>query len=190
MSVKRACQSSILTIYVKIHSISNSYPQLPLNYLIGETSGRSLVGYMKDASMCLAGYRSDFPYTVDDHKCQYALMAYICYASVNIAFNICLLALTKIGSSVQTWIVIRLVLPATLIMLFPNIWPLLKPSEVGINGAVLFGTALAITGAVLFRWASIEADKYLEQNKKQIPWLWPLRYSPIICEESSIKAMS
>jgi len=150
----------------------------PLNVLTGETNGTPLTKYLKDGVNCLLyGDNPDHVYHESTLKCQYALWTYFVYIFCNMGFNISLVALTKYGSSVQTWLVVRLLLPTTLVLLLWHGWPLLSESDRGINMFVVTGAVLAFAGATIFRYSTLYIERLQREYKitNQISCLWPLR---------------
>lgn len=150
----------------------------PLNVLIGETNGAPFGEYLHDGYRCLVfGSNPKHLYHENTLKCQYALRTYFVYILCNMAFNVSLVALTKYGSSVQSWLVVRLLLPTTLILLLWHGWPLLSASDRGINMFVVSGAVLAFAGATIFRYSTLYIERLQReyQIRNQISCLWPLR---------------
>jgi len=119
---------------------------IPITFLINphQTAGQSLPVYLQGAFDCFGGITPTWaPQGAD---CSPDPWPYIIYIAINIVFNISILTFVKEASVVVTFLVIRALLPLSVIAFYIN-WPLLKATPFSpwhIGGLVVIMAALGL----------------------------------------------
>jgi len=119
---------------------------IPITFLINphQTSGQSLSVYIKGAFQCFIGQTPDWLKV--SNQCQPDPWPYIIYICINIVFNISILTFVKEASVVVTFLVIRALLPLSVIAFYVD-WPLLQATPFSpwhIGGLCIILSALAL----------------------------------------------
>jgi hypothetical protein len=130
---------------------------IPITFLINphQTAGKPLTVYLQGAFDCFGGITPTWAPPGAD--CSPDPWPYIIYIIINIVFNISILTFVKEASVVVTFLVIRALLPLSVISFYIN-WPLLQATPFSpwhIAGLVVIMTAL-----VFYRISSYYKTKH------------------------------
>lgn len=104
-----------------------------------------------DALKCLSGSK---PESLDNNVCQHwgccksAPHFYLLYVTINMAFNLSLLNVTKIAGSLTTFLLVKLILPITLIVYDYAKLPLLEPADTHVGSYSWLALFLILGGIV------------------------------------------
>jgi len=118
---------------------------LPLTLLFNQTHGQPLSQFIIDGFQCF-GAKTPQGATKDSLDCSPNPYPWIVYISINLAFNILLLMVTKKASALLSFMAIKAILPLS-VLLFYFQWPLLKPSKITVwdwSGLVIIIISLAL----------------------------------------------
>eukprot|EP00919_Chromeraceae_sp_WS-2016_P017404 GHVR01041462.1.p1 GENE.GHVR01041462.1~~GHVR01041462.1.p1 ORF type:complete len:393 (-),score=80.52 GHVR01041462.1:102-1280(-) len=156
---------------------------LPLTVLIGETGGQPILEYVSDGFSCLRGItplRSD---PIDQGGgcdsygcCTYAPIAYFAYICVNIVFNLSLLLLLRMGSTVLTFVCLKAMMPLSVLLFCVVKWPLLSDIDVHVSAFTIASLGVILSGIISYKFASTAKERSSRDvfNGREPPCCYPI----------------
>jgi len=125
---------------------------------LGKVPLSQLPEYMLHGLQCFTGANG-----TDQDNCTGSPLAPLLYLGVNVLYNIFFLNLIKHGGALLTFVTNTVTFPLSTI-LFTLPWPLLGSSQ--LNGYILLGLVVELTGILLYRQASVQVS---EKEKVDAP---------------------
>eukprot|EP01071_Lankesteria_metandrocarpae_P008729 Lankesteria_metandrocarpae@DN5036_c0_g1_i10.p1 len=165
---------------------------LPLNRLSGHVHGDNTLSYFRDSLSCMIGVTPDSCTIMQANCaewgcCKYAPGAYGLYIISNLAYNTCILAVLRMATALFSFVCLKAVLPASIVLFVIFPWPLLSKEDIGVTGVVVISLLVVLVGIFLFnastnQSARLVQDGYFRDSggrlNAQPPCLWPLTLCP------------
>eukprot|EP00921_Rhytidocystis_pertsovi_P026896 GHVQ01043344.1.p1 GENE.GHVQ01043344.1~~GHVQ01043344.1.p1 ORF type:complete len:587 (-),score=69.54 GHVQ01043344.1:2826-4586(-) len=106
--------------------------------------------------------------------CQYALPSYVVYVVVNVVFNLFLIGLLRVGSSLLAFLTLKAVLPLSIILFYAIPWPLLSQNDVHLTAATMVSLFVIGCGVFFFEYERQQVKKQV--GERQPPCCFPVGY--------------
>jgi len=168
----KKCDTFVVSSCTNLFGALFVLPMLPVNIILKQTDGKTLVEFFEDGVTCLGNVipaRDPFR----EGACTFAWQAWFLYIVVNLFLNLLILLNVKHGSALLTFVSMKAVTPCSLMasLVAWHVGPITLPaSQAGPAGWICL--VLVLIGVCFFRYGNIVRDRLPDEKHK---CCWPLR---------------